>query len=162
MVKPLPHMYGNPQFLLRLLVVGMLVLSGGSVAGQADSTTVAVVSASSSGSHHVLIEWTTMGEYNNDYFVVERSFDGVNFEEVGRLTGQGSKNIRHDYNFFDYRGAIDHTRYYRLRQVAFGGDEAQTRVYVVPALLVPALPLLAVTGVVEPQAGATSGHTMDW
>lgn len=125
----------------------MLLVSG--LAAQQRGTAIAEVTAVHSGAHHVLIEWTTLGEQDTDYFAVERSEDGERFEEIGRLTGQGRTEFRHDYNFFDYRSDVSETRYYRVREMTFGGQEGRTRVYVVPGLRVATLPSLALTGSVE-------------
>ena len=38
----------------------------------------------------VRIDWTTAVEINNDYFVVERSTDAYNFEELERVQGAGN------------------------------------------------------------------------
>ena len=37
---------------------------------------------------HVKINWATASENNNEYFTVERSDDGINFEIIGKVTGQ--------------------------------------------------------------------------
>ncbi|UOQ78960.1 hypothetical protein MUN84_10795 [Hymenobacter sp. 5516J-16] len=36
------------------------------------------------------ITWATSQELNNDHFVVERSFDAVNFQAIGEVKGQGT------------------------------------------------------------------------
>jgi len=67
-----------------------------------------------------IIKWQTASEINNDYFKLERSSDGVSFEEIARITGAGNSNSLINYEYID--GLIPTTRvYYRLTQVDFDG-----------------------------------------
>ena len=69
----------------------------------------------------VRISWSTLQEINNDYFLVEHSTDGVQFEAIAQLAGKGNQSevafyqIRHPSPQF---GA----NYYRIRQVDFDGS----------------------------------------
>ncbi|MFM9051054.1 MAG: hypothetical protein ACKOKF_01875, partial [Bacteroidota bacterium] len=65
-----------------------------------------------------LCQWTTASETNNDYFVVERSYDGESFEDIGRVDGFGSGTTTeiHEYQFVD-KDPCSGVVYYRLRQV---------------------------------------------
>lgn len=66
------------------------------------------------------IRWTTLSESNNDYFVLQRSEDGINFENVATLDGAGTSSVEHSYSFNDdYR--LSGVVYYRLKQVDFNG-----------------------------------------
>lgn len=68
----------------------------------------------------ITLNWSTAIEKDNDYMAIERSFNGQNFSEIGRVKGAGNSLERIDYRFVDlfpYKG----TNYYRLRQVDFGG-----------------------------------------
>lgn len=77
-----------------------------------------------------VLEWSTATETNNAYFSIERSADGVNFEEIGRLAGAGMSYERLDYRWVDRtpRAGIN---YYRLRQTDFDGSSEVSRVRVV-------------------------------
>jgi hypothetical protein len=66
------------------------------------------------------LSWITASESNNDYFAIERSSDGLNFEVIGKQTGAGNSVTRLEYAFNDqnpYKGIS----YYRLKQVDFSG-----------------------------------------
>lgn len=68
----------------------------------------------------VSIEWKTETETNNDFFTVERSADGKNFEEVATVPGAGNSSIPLSYSHKD--GApLAGTFYYRLTQTDFDG-----------------------------------------
>ncbi len=70
---------------------------------------------------HVLIQWSTASELNNDYMAVERSTDAESFREIGRVQGQGSTSQPRRYQLKDESPA-PHLNYYRLRQVDFDGS----------------------------------------
>lgn len=67
-----------------------------------------------------VLNWITASELNNDYFVVQRSVDGVNFINIGQVEGNGTTNESSNYTFNDENPAIG-KNYYRLRQVDFDG-----------------------------------------
>ncbi|MBN2730045.1 MAG: T9SS type A sorting domain-containing protein [Bacteroidales bacterium] len=64
--------------------------------------------------------WATASEINNDYFTVERSFDGVNFEEIYRIPGAANSNSIQGYRVFDK--IFPQVVYYRLSQTDFNGE----------------------------------------
>lgn len=68
------------------------------------------------------LSWSTSSEINNDYFVVEKSFDAVNFFELTTIQGNGNSNITNNYVAYDTNPS-NGTTYYRLKQVDFNGDE---------------------------------------
>lgn len=66
------------------------------------------------------INWATSSEINNDYFVIERSIDIVNWEKRERVSGNGNSNTTNYYTFTDINN-LDVTSYYRLKQIDFNG-----------------------------------------
>ncbi len=67
-----------------------------------------------------LIKWATATETNNDYFIVKRSLDAVNWESIGTLQGAGTSVIEHNYEFID-NSPPNTVNYYRLTQVDYNG-----------------------------------------
>jgi len=67
-----------------------------------------------------LLEWTTASEINNDYFNLERSSDGINFESIANVDGAGNSNTVLNYSFVDEYPF--ETTYYRLKQTDFDGS----------------------------------------
>ncbi len=57
--------------------------------------------------------WSTASEENNDFFQVERSLDGVNFEPIGKVEGVGNSHVANDYHFTDVASPAG-TAIYRL------------------------------------------------
>jgi hypothetical protein len=89
------------------------------------STTLPVSWLSFSGfanGENVDLIWVTAQEINNKGFEVERSKDGINFENVGFVKGAGTYNGKVNYAFVD-AGILASTPvvYYRLRQIDFDG-----------------------------------------
>lgn len=67
-----------------------------------------------------VLSWSTESERNNDYFLVQRSLDAVNFETVGKLEGAGNSNGLLNYSLDDEKTRLGIT-YYRLQQYDFDG-----------------------------------------
>ncbi|TNF48584.1 MAG: T9SS type A sorting domain-containing protein, partial [Bacteroidetes bacterium] len=61
------------------------------------------------------ISWSTSSEKNSDYFLVERTIDGINFEEIGTVAAAGNSEIRLEYQLTDLQ-PIAGISYYRLTQ----------------------------------------------
>jgi len=64
--------------------------------------------------------WTTESEFNNDYFEVQRSTDGFNFEKLGSVKGAGTTAVARNYSLNDPTPILGKS-YYRLVQVDFDG-----------------------------------------
>lgn len=68
----------------------------------------------------ITLEWATASELNFDYFAIERSLDGLTFDEIGQVQGHGTTDERHDYSFVD-NSPVAKKLYYRLKTVDFDG-----------------------------------------
>ena len=77
--------------------------------------------------HKVEINWTTASEENNDYFLLERSSDGINFELLLKTIGAGTTSNTTDYTEID-RYPIMGLSYYRLTQVDFDGKSTTFKI----------------------------------
>jgi hypothetical protein len=73
------------------------------------------------------ISWATASETDNNYFTVDRSVDGVNFEEVVQVDGAGISNSILNYFEIDYQ-PISGISYYRLKQTDFDGDATYSNI----------------------------------
>ncbi len=70
--------------------------------------------------NHVALEWVTASETDNKGFEIERSSDGVIFENIGFERGHGNSAKNNDYTFIDHR-PFSGNNYYRLKQVDYSG-----------------------------------------
>lgn len=103
---------------------GYISFNQSSGAGAADCSIVLPVELSSftgnTDGRRNLLNWSTSTEYNNAYFAVERSVDGLNWETIEVVNGNGTTTEVSEYMAFD-----DHfsntENYYRLNQVDFDG-----------------------------------------
>ncbi len=67
-----------------------------------------------------LLKWQTATEQNSDYFIIEKSTDGITFKEAGRVKAAGNSNAILSYSFTD-EAFISGTVYYRLKEIDFDG-----------------------------------------
>lgn len=75
----------------------------------------------------VTLNWKTAQEINNDYFLVERSTDNINFFTIGKVNGNGNSITEHSYNFTDKNTSAG-KNYYRLAQTDFSGKVNYTNI----------------------------------
>ncbi|GMQ26606.1 hypothetical protein Aoki45_32890 [Algoriphagus sp. oki45] len=68
----------------------------------------------------ILIEWKTATEKNNSHFILERSFDGKNWETIALIPGAGDSLEPLSYRFVDTNPQFGRN-FYRLIQVDFDG-----------------------------------------
>lgn len=69
----------------------------------------------------VQIDWETVSETNSDYFIVERSPNGLDWEGFEKIDGLGNSTTLQTYQTFDYH-AYSPISYYRLKQVDADGQ----------------------------------------
>ncbi|MFT4762877.1 MAG: hypothetical protein ACI9XO_003033 [Paraglaciecola sp.] len=70
-----------------------------------------------------LLRWTTSEEVNNQLFLIERSFNGIDFEKIGKINGVGNSDELNGYEFLDVNMHEDKALY-RLIQMDFDGTFA--------------------------------------
>lgn len=76
----------------------------------------------------VALKWQTSTEKNNEGFEIQHSMDGIHYEYIGFVQGNGTTLEVQDYIFIDFpRNGMN---YYRLKQIDFdGGFEYSNVVY---------------------------------
>lgn len=67
----------------------------------------------------IIVTWTTQTEINNDYFVLEKSYDGYLFFESSVIDGAGTSSVSNTYHA--NVTAENRVIYFRLKQVDFDG-----------------------------------------
>ncbi|MFN6945568.1 MAG: T9SS type A sorting domain-containing protein [Cytophagaceae bacterium] len=75
----------------------------------------------------ILVRWETYEEINNHKFKIQRSTDGVNFETIGTIEGNGTSSGISYYSFLD-ESPLSGENYYRLVQVDFDGTKSHSHV----------------------------------
>lgn len=77
-----------------------------------------------------LLQWQTASELNNRGFEVQRSDDGVRWQEIGFVNGYGTTTETQHYTLLD-KEPLGGTNYYRLRQIDFDGTANLSNIVVV-------------------------------
>lgn len=70
----------------------------------------------------VAVSWQTAFEHNNSHFILEKTYDGLDWEVISIIQGSGNSTQPIDYAYDDtnpYRGIS----YYRLSQVDYDGTK---------------------------------------
>ncbi len=78
----------------------------------------------------VLLNWQTASEFDNDYFEMERSFDGETFEKIGEVAGKGNSADISNYQYLD-RSYQNGSNFYRLKQVDVEGSFSYSHVVLI-------------------------------
>jgi hypothetical protein len=69
----------------------------------------------------VKVAWITASEINNAHFMIQRSADGENWQQLGKVKGAGNSNVQLDYSFIDEQ-PMHGVAYYQLIQTDFNGS----------------------------------------
>ncbi len=69
---------------------------------------------------NTILNWATASELNNKHFEIQASQNGIQFQTLGIVNGQGNSSQNNYYQFFDY--SVQDFKYYRLSQVDFDGN----------------------------------------
>src|SRR5690606_39002627 len=87
------------------------------------------------------LTWETLSETNNDYFTIEESRDGKNFEEVASVEGAGNSSKKISYSYTDTRN-LSGQIYYRLRQTDYNGSSTMSPIVsvIIPAKSIGSVP----------------------
>ncbi len=69
----------------------------------------------------VAVKWSTASEINNDFFTIERSHDGDNWEILKETKGAGNSSSLIEYVEYD-EAPYEGVSYYRLKQTDYDGQ----------------------------------------
>jgi len=75
-----------------------------------------------------LLKWSTQSEINNSFFEIERSEDGIHFESRGKVNGNGTTTLSHNYSYIDAINTNAPILYYRLRIFDNDGKYAYSKI----------------------------------
>ena len=70
--------------------------------------------------NNVKLDWVTLSEINNDYFSIEKSSDGINYNLITTVNGAGNSVESIEYSYTDTNPSFGKS-YYRLKQTDFDG-----------------------------------------
>lgn len=79
----------------------------------------------------VLLKWRTSQEHDNDHFEVQRSEDGVSYNNIGMVEGSGTTSGPRTYQYVDSESSAQVRHYYRIKQVDYEGKSDYSSIAVV-------------------------------
>ncbi len=74
----------------------------------------------------VLLQWESLTEVNSDYYAVQRSASGDEFESRGQVLAAGTSLVRKEYSYVDHEPLS--LAYYRLKMVDRDGTTTYSKV----------------------------------
>ena len=77
--------------------------------------------------NEVYLSWTTAAEFNNDYFTIEKSHDGIHFVSLQRVKAAGNSNTTIHYGSID-KSPYTGVSYYRLKQTDMDGAHTYSEI----------------------------------
>lgn len=117
----------TPQYTIHLLSFFFLI-NCTSLMAQMESTAVDLQITQTNielNKGRVTITWASKDESELDLFIVQRSIDGKQWEQVVAIAASGDNDIRQIYQTSDTQPYED-TSYYRIGQLDYEGEEAFT------------------------------------
>ncbi|MES2654257.1 MAG: T9SS type A sorting domain-containing protein [Bacteroidota bacterium] len=75
----------------------------------------------------VQLYWNTASEVNSNYFEIQRSVTGTDFEKAGQVKAAGNSNTNLSYLFNDTKLPVSNKVYYRLKMVDRDGSFAYSK-----------------------------------
>lgn len=78
-------------------------------------------------SGEVNLKWSTVTELDNDFFTVERSIDGIDWETHIHIPGAGNSSELRNYSATDFL-PYDEGTFYRLKQTDYNGTVSYSKV----------------------------------
>lgn len=81
----------------------------------------------------VKLDWSTTNEINSSHFAIERSADGVQFNDIDKVNAAGNSSLQQQYRYIDPQPAHlnNPILYYRLKMVDKDGSFKYSRVLAV-------------------------------
>jgi Secretion system C-terminal sorting domain len=73
------------------------------------------------------LSWSTASEKNNAFFNIEQSTNGLDFQTIGQVKGNGTTSASNTYNFEHNTPSVG-INYYRLKQVDFDGSSTLSKI----------------------------------
>lgn len=75
-----------------------------------------------------LLKWKTVNEKNNSKFIVEKSYDGLEFFAIGKVNGKNNSSDINEYSFLDEEYKKGGTVYFRLNQIDNEGKNTHSKI----------------------------------
>lgn len=77
------------------------------------------------------LNWKTATEVNSEAFIIERSIDAEQYQEIGTIAAKGNSSVHVDYAFTDHTPVFGQNNYYRLKMVDRGGKTEYSNIQII-------------------------------
>jgi hypothetical protein len=112
-------------------ITSFSTFGAGSFVNQPDGSVLPVelihFSANPVNNEYIQLDWANATEINNDGFEVQRSLNGIDFQEISWVEGNGNSSSIIEYRLND-ENISTNTYYYRLKQVNFDGEYSYSNI----------------------------------
>lgn len=68
------------------------------------------------------LKWATENEINVSHFVIQRSVDGISFDDISEVEAASATSSPNQYRYIDKESPFLEDQYYRIKQVDFDGS----------------------------------------
>jgi len=119
------------------VVYGPALFSSTGVAGGASPLPVILTdfNANLNSNNTVALSWNTQQEMNSAYFEIQRSTDGISWDNIGSVAAQGNSSVVTNYSYNDIT-PLNGVAYYRLKMVDLDTKYKYSEVKVVRSTIV--------------------------
>lgn len=83
--------------------------------------------------NNALLKWETQTETDIDHYVVEKSFNGIDFFPVGVVNSVQHTTLNPSYYHFTDSNTVDGTQFYRLQQTGLNGQRKYSNIIAITA-----------------------------
>lgn len=126
-----PAILGQTSGATSVTVPGVTQFSPWAISGNSSPLPITLVSFEAKEINaQVALEWVTASEKNNDYFDIQKSWDGQQFFSIGKVGGNGNSTLTRKYTYTD-RELKEGILYYRLKQIDYDGKFTFSKVVAV-------------------------------
>jgi hypothetical protein len=117
-----------------LLTIALLINVYVSIDAQAQSGYINNMNLKVDGSEeYPILIWNNKKEMNTSYYILEYSYDNINFNTITTRKAIGNSNFPTNYNYSFICKKAESTTYYRIVLVLMGGERiiSETKTYLV-------------------------------
>ena len=76
-----------------------------------------------------LVSWSTAHEEGNKEFVIFKSIDAINFDDIGHVPAEGYSNEVQQYQYLDQTINLSRKIYYQIQQLDFNGNQEASPIF---------------------------------
>ena len=69
------------------------------------------------GDSNIQLNWNVENEYNINKYIIEHSYDGLNFDSLSQTSPKGNNMSAEQYEFYDVKSSSNLVNYYRIKAV---------------------------------------------